>query len=64
MMAWEDVIVVRALILLLRLGRFLEPDGLFRFAPSFVVFGLCVDVRHPVQIWVVETLQVERNWVN
>ena len=74
MMAREDVTVVCALVLLLRLGRFPEPDGFGELRPLFCcnvytldayVFGLCVDVRDPVQRWVVETtLQVERSWVN
>ena len=74
MMAQEDVAVVCALALLLRLGRFPEPDGFAELRPLFRVsvytldaylFGLCVDVRAPVQRFVVETtLQVERSWVN
>ena len=73
-MAREDVAVVCALILLLRLGLFPEPDGFAELRPLFRVsvytldaylFGLCVDVRDPVQRFVVETtLQVERSWVN
>ena len=74
MMAQEDVAVVCALVLLLRLGRFPEPDGFAELRPLFRVsvytldaylFGLCVDVPDPVQRFVVETtLQVERSWVN
>ena len=73
MIAQEDVAVVCALVLLLRLGRFPEPDGFAELRPLFRVsvytldaylFGLCVDVRDPLQRFVVEnTLHVERSWV-
>ena len=73
-MACEDVAVVCLLVLLLRLGRFPEPDGFAELRPLFrvnahtldaYVSGLCVDVRDTVQRFVVETtLQVERSWVN
>ena len=45
-MAREDVAVVCALVLLLRLGRFLEPDGLAELRPLFRV-SVCTFGRLP-----------------
>ena len=73
-MAREDVAVLCVLVLLLRLGRFPEPDGFAELRPLLrvnvytldaYVSGLCVDVRDPLQRFAVETtLQVERSLVN
>ena len=67
----EDIDVVCVLVLLFRLGLFPEPDGFAELCPLFrvnvytldaYVSGLCVDVRDPVQRFVVETtLEVERS---